>query len=601
MYVRHEYYHLLNSCFPLISEGTRKNYLDMVLTGPGASYMKRARELEQLGRGPSVKESVRRWKARRLAPVRDHLDKKEKELVGDLVQAPEPAHPDFVVYRGSVRIGVVDTQLKGGMAPDEVIDALRSAYPQGRRIKDSDGTPHTFQNYCESEPREYSLRSARLAGLHPEMQSAFLRAMRAALDKDTDIVWDKVLHLCESAVKSAKDGRIERDDAVHIVDAVSYLLYSALGKDRMDYRLRERVWKVVCSTAAVVLGDDLRAWDARGAGPAYDGMTALLNSPGAMAFLAVGRYAAWCSRHSDTRPYFVPEARQLFESYLDNDRLHTPPRHAAVGHLLPSLYWYDREWIRGRLRSVFGAGAGTLAQAAWAGYLSSDPDPSVFGDVIHMYRAAVSSPLPTPPEEARDFMTYNERLINHVVQGHLLRMGDTDDIFDTLAKKSNRNTRSHCAWIVYLILKGHRENPLESLDPGRFREIWARNQLGPHEFLARWAEFSPLDPGETLSLLHKALKMRSGGTTGAMPMMLIEGLQRFLGEHPSMVLACLEEMAVDDAMREEFAHADKVLPDMLKALLAAGDTRDRAAKLVHLLGEMGHNKYGRLLGGEASG
>ena len=599
-HVRHEYYHLLNSCFHSLSERARKKYLDMVLAGPGTVYMEQARAMEQAGRGPPAEESVRHWKVRHLAPARDRLDKEERDLVGDLARAPEPYHPDFVAWHEPVRIGVMDTHLKEDMTPDEVIDALRSYAPQKRHAEDVDDTPYALQDRCKSKPRDYSLRSARLAGLHPDLLSAFLRGMRDALAKDDDanISWADVLHLCKSAIESVKNGQIEHNDAVHVADAVSFLLYSALGKDRIDYPLREDIWKVANGTAILTLDDGPRARDAGTSEPDHDSMTDLINTPGGMAFLAAGGYAAWCSRHSDTKPYFAPEARQLFESYLGDSSLHTPPKHAAVGHMLPLFYWYDREWIRGRLHQVFRSGTGALADAAWTGYMDNDPDPDLFGDMIHMYGAAVSSPRRPPSDRADDFMTYSGQLVNHVTQGHLLRMGeDTDGIFDTMVEKSNKNVKSHCAWVVYLVLKAHRESPLESLDPGRFRAIWSGNRLAPNEFLAEWVEFSPLDPGETLGLLHETLKLHDS-TLGLPPMMLIRKLPRFLDKHPSMLLACLEEVALGEALRGEFAHADDVLPGMLEALLAADDTHDRTVALVNRLGEMGHNEYGKLLGGE---
>lgn len=595
--LHHEYYHLLSSCFATLPAPARRQYFDRVLGGPSALYMERARELERAGGGPTAEEAARRWKVRRLAPVREHLSREEKELVGGLALEEGPAHSDFVAYRETVKVGVEDARLEKGMPPDGVIAALQSYRAEEGSIRGGGGTPYAFQGCCESKPREYSARAAEVARLHPHLRAAFLRAMRTALDKDADVHWDGVLDVCEAAVEPGGDGRAGRGDNAQVVDDVASVLRSALGKDRVDSLHKERVWGLLVGMAAVGPDGDEAEWDAGAARQGNGGRAAPLVSPGATVFLAVGEYVMWSSRRSAGKSGLGQEVRLLIESYLDNDALHTPSKHAAIGHLLPLLYYYDREWIRGRLPRLFADRAGAPAHAAWAGYLDGNPDYASFGDMIRMYRAAVASPRRPPAGGDRDFMTYSEQLVSHVTQGHLLGMGDAEGIFDAMVNRSNKNAKSHCAWIIYLILKAHGESPCESFSLDAFRKIWKGNRLGRHEFLAAWVDHSPLGPDETLGLLHGTLK--SGGGNGddrAAPMMLVKTLQRFAGTHPDLVLGCLEDMANNEAMHDEIRFGMGELPGMLGAIVKGCSERERAVALIHRLGEMGCDECGKILG-----
>lgn len=595
--LHHEYYHLLSSCFATLPAPARRQYFDRVLGGPSALYMERARELERAGGGPTAEEAARRWKVRRLAPVREHLSREEKELVGGLALEEGPAHSDFVAYRETVKVGVEDARLEKGMPPDGVIAALQSYRAEEGSIHGGGGTPYAFQGCCESKPREYSARAAEVARLHPHLRAAFLRAMRTALDKDADVHWDGVLDVCEAAVEPGGDGRAGRGDNAQVVDDVASVLRSALGKDRVDSLHKERVWRLLADMAAVGPDGDEAEWDAGAARQGNGGRAAPLGSPGATVFLAVGEYAVWISRRSTGRSGLGQEVRLLIESYLDNDALHTPSKHAAIGNLLPLLYYYDREWIRGRLPRLFADRAGAPAHAAWAGYLDGNPDYASFGDMIRMYRAAVASPRSPPAGGDRDFMTYSEQLVNHVTQGHLLGMGDAEGIFDAMVNRSNKNAKSHCAWIICLILKAHGKSPCESFSLDAFRKIWKGNRLGRHEFLAAWVEHSPLGPDETLGLLHGTLK--SGGGNGddrAAPMMLAKTLQRFAGTHPDLVLGCLEDMANNEALHDEIRFGMGELPGMLGAIVKGCSERERAVALIHRLGEMGCDECGKILG-----
>lgn len=82
-------------------------------------------------------------------------------------------------------------------------------------------------------------------------------------------------------------------------------------------------------------------------------------------------------------------------------------------------------------------------------------------------------------------------------------------------------------------------------------------------------------------------------------MMLVRELQKFAGAHPDMVLACLEDMARDEALHGEIRLGVDELPGMLGKIIKGGSDRERVAALIHRLGEMGYNECGEVLGGGA--
>lgn len=592
--LRHEYLSLLGSCFSRLPEAIRKRYLERVIAGPDDGFMERAREFERRGGRPAVEGAVRQWKAGRLAPIMDYLTEAERALLGELAAEKSQAEPDLAARHAPSRAGAGGARLEAGMDPGAAIKAVRSYTGRTSVLGSDGGTPGRFEECCSSDSEGYSARAAGMASLHPHMRTAFLRGMKAASGKGSGICWDGVLGLCRAAVESIMRGDAAMGDEAQTLDAAADLLKSALRADRVEYSQRGAVWELLEGMASLGEVED-GAPPGAGISPAgEDAMTVALNTLGGMTFLAMEEYALWHSKHAGEKPSLAPEVRQLLTEYLDGRIPNSIPKHAAVGHMLPLLYWYDREWIGGRVRAMFGRGTGALVRAAWSGYLAHGPDRNSFEDMVRMYRAEVSSPAAAAGRAGP--VNYGEDLVDHVTQGHLLGMGDVGDVFDTMLEKSDKSARSHCAWTVYRILKAHSEDPYETFNLEGFRKLWKGNQLGPHEYLGLWVECSPLGPKETLELLHGTLKSGGGGAT---PMMLVRGLRRFAGEHPDMVLACLEDMVRDEALHEEIRLGRDYLPGVLRAIHRGSSDRERTAALVNRLGEMGYNECGGILGGGA--
>ena len=588
-HLHHEYFHLLKARFPALPEAVRKKYLERVLDGPGDRYKERARRLEQEGRGPPAEAAVRHWKSRHLEPVKDCLSEPERRLVGDLAGERAGNHPDFVVHK-TMGAGVRRSALVEGLEPGDAISAARSWSPGTPSIWDDDGTPGRFQEYCESNPEGYSARAAELAGLHPRLREVFFRGMKAVVDKEGVPCWEGVLGLCSSVIDSIKDGSASLDDEEQVVDAMASLLRSAMAEDRVPFQRRAGVWRLLEDMAALGEDQDRRVWEAQEAGAGGGAFMEALNAMGGTVFLAVYKYVAWCLKHGGKEARLAPEAKRLLEAYLDGKISNTPPKHALVGHMLALLYVYEKDWISRRIDDIFGGGRdrGALARAAWSGYLANDPEWSSFEDMAPLYRADMAS-KGRPSSDGASAIAYGEDLIRHVTQGYLLGMGDIGETFDDMVKRSDDDAKSHCAWVIYNILGAHKEDPHESFDSGRFREIWAGNALAPNKFLGEWVECSPLDPGETLGLLHKSLALQ-GGTD--VPMLLTRKLQQFADGHPEAVLACLEAMVDDESLHEEIRMGKDDLPGIMGAIHGHAPSRARVAALADRLGEMGHNDLG---------
>ena len=597
--MKHEYFWLLRGRFRHLPETIRKGYLNRVADGPGEAYIARAGELERAGGGPPVEVATRRWKADRLAPVRDQLTEAEMGIVGDAAREDfRSACPDFVVRYGPTRVGIDITSLKKGLEPDAVMEALQSYGGRDDSFWNTDGTPERLQEYCKADPGEYSKRAGELAGHHPRLRAALFSGLQAAAGKKADIDWDGVLGLCASAVRSIRGGSAAFGDETRALGAAAALISAALSEDLIEYSKRDEVWGLL-EDMVLLGGEDELSGEERMAQTGGDPASAMNNTVGGMTLLAAGTYAMWWSRHACEKPSLAPEVKGLLDRYIGRDVPNMPSRHAAVGHILPLLYWCDKDWIQGRAKIILGDGTGALPRAAWAGYLVNDPDWSSFGDMVWMYRADVASPKsPSADDDGGDFMPYSKGLINHVTQGHLLRMGEADGLFEDMAKSLNKNGRSHCAWIVYLILKAHNGHQCESFDSKRLRNIWKDKRFAFNDSLSGWVEFSPFKPEETLELLHGSLE---AAPDDARPMFLLRELGPFADRHPEKVLACLEDVAYNESLHEEIRFGGDGLQYILRALLKNGPTRQRATEAINRMGELGYNEYCALLGGDGTG
>ena len=591
--MKHEYFWLLRDRFRHLPEAVRKRYLNRVADGPGESYVQIAGELEREGRGPPAEAAMRRWKANRLAPVRDQLTEAEMGIVGDAVREDfRSACPDFVVQYGPTRVGIDTTSLKKGLEPDAVMKALRSYGGRGDSFWNTDGTPERFQEYCNEYPGEYSKRAGELAGYHPRLRAALFVGLQAAAGKNGGIDWDGVLGLCASTVKSVTDGSAAFGDETMALGTAAALFRTALNRDLIEHSKRDEVWGLL--EGMVMLGgeDDLSD-EERAAQTGGDAASTIHNAVGGMTLLAAGEYAMWRSRHAGEKPSLAPEVKGLLDRYIDVNVPNTPSRHAAVGHILPLLYRCDKGWIQGRIKGIFGDGTGELSRAAWAGYLANGPDRDSYGDMVRMYRADVASPKSPSVDDGDDFMPYSEGLINHVTRGHLLRMGEADGLFEDMAKNLNKSGRSSCTWIVQQILKEQNGHGYDSFDNERFRNMWKNKRFAFNDSLSGWVEFSPLEPEETLELLHGSLE---AAPDDARPMFLLRELRPFVDGHPEKVLACLEDVAYNESLHEEIRFGGDGLQSILKTLLKNGPTRQRATEVINRMGELGYNEYCALLG-----
>ena len=196
----------------------------------------------------------------------------------------------------------------------------------------------------ESNPLEYSKKASELELSDVAIQYELFSGLESAVQKDKDIEWEGVLSLVEHIVSSIPRDKNPVSKSYGAIQRICSLIEIGFKKDSIGFQLKDRVWKVVKS----LVGIGTHVQEPEGyPNNETNSLEMSLNNINGMSFHVVYQYAVWCERHGNTKRILVPEAKQIFEDYL-NKKLegHTVSRHAVLGVFLPNFYYLDQRWIK---------------------------------------------------------------------------------------------------------------------------------------------------------------------------------------------------------------------------------------------------------------
>ena len=134
----------------------------------------------------------------------------------------------------------------------------------------------------------------------------------------------------------------------------------------------------------------------------------------------------------------------------------------------------------------------------------------------------------------------------------------------------------------------------EDFDLTAMKNIWKIPELFSNLDVGSWLEYTPFNKKETIDLFLFQLKKHRGHLNNSYRM--IEILQTYVNSHPKKVVQCLTFM-IDDSMNEGIIgyinsrDLYKIIESLLKIDIVLNDT----TSLIRHLGELGYNKYLKLL------
>ena len=426
--------------------------------------------------------------------------------------------------------------------PDEVFDLVKEyGRPDPFLSKDA---ADAFEGYVRDDPSECSKRAPGLGSAHPRIQRGLLLGLREAVKDGERIEWGGVPSLIRDVVSRFEQNRArpgepapETEPPRSALRPLFWLVEDGLKENSVGYGLR--------SEARGVVEDLVRIGSADGEYEEYPGRTGALdvslNNLNGVSFHALYHYASWCRTHDESLA-LVPEARRIFDEYLDGDD-HTVSRHAVLGIFLPGLYYLDQEWARSVPKRIPSSEKAKIA--FWDGYVFGRQMYSyAFEDLWEWYDEFMDGPVRQNPDLARML----EATAGHVMMAYFYDLGRADGIVERILEKNDPGAAGLCVQQAGPVLAGKRDDP--DFNKARLAGLWRHPSLKGHN-LDAWFIGTPLDDEEAITLYRNHITQYRGRISGTCNP--VYKLAEYAEGFPLQVAECLEALIPN--------HRGDIVPD----------------------------------------
>ena len=294
-------------------------------------------------------------------------------------------------------------------------------------------------------------------------------------------------------------------------------------------------------------------------------------------------------RHGSIRRILVPEAKQVFDDYL-NKKLgrHTVSRHAVFGVFFPNFYYLDQQWVKNILGKIHSGKNEWIA--FWDGYVSwNNLHRYVFDDLYRWYDEFLNKDALIRNRELKH--PYNST-IDHAMLAYLYDLdnanGFVEKFFDKADELDNRNDEDklsigHCIHQIGIIVEGKDADP--KFNKQKLIKMWRRPFVLQHD-LDKWFRDSPLDKKTTISLyLHYLKKYRKKFN---LIYASIDTFRSYLEAFPQEVAECLEILV--DKQANNYIPEEEIR-DVLKSLLEIDDKQinTKCRAIIEKVALLGHD------------
>lgn len=622
---RHEYFHLAEDRFGLVSQDGQKTVLRWIEEAKDLKEYLATREEDWT---PELKERrVRYWQYERLWPIRRCLLGEWKQRFDELRgEFGEPEHPDFTSYHMSF-VGGPDSpksiQELEAMTVPEIVKLLQEWKPTG---KWRDPTPNSLglalREVVTGKPQRFTDEIQRFIGqnLDPTYIRNLITGFLQAMEKDAKLDYSALFKLCQWVVDQQRapereipgslraDLEIDLDwgPARHeIAGCLEKVFNEKIG---LPSNFRETVWAIIEPLTRDPDPDS--EYEAKYGGKNMDPLTMSINTIRGKSLHSVVHYALWVCRDIDTRekrrPTFadMPEVRAVLEEHLDVTRDPTQTSRAIYGQWLPQLGYIDKDWVSANLTKIFPVEEELrpLRNAAWHTYLMFSG--RILFDLLgEVYRQEVER-LSGRETDDDEYGTPEIRLADHLMI--LCAWGtigtEKGGLVDTFFRKANHKLTAKALDFVGRDLHG--EKTLEPEYVERFKALWDwRLEMAggidktPRDDLASfgwWFASGKCGDAWAFERLEKVLERTDIPHPNMFVFNYMAGVSK---DYPKQSLRCLRLFI--DRNRDEwfFGRKKEAVWNILASALAMEDPaiKGEAESLVHLLGSKGYLQYRELL------
>ena len=561
----HEYYHLIKRAFATLPTHVKQRIFELI---DGGFESTKFEQIKNKNGEIAAKNSEKYWKLRHFEPIKDELDEEHSKIYTKLVEEfGVPERPSYLSYI-TTRIGspAIEPDLFRDKTIDQVFEIVKNhVIPKGSFAFD-DITVATFREYVESNSLDCSKKSSEHEISDASMQYALFSGLGHAVQKGKDVEWEGVLPLIENVVASATRNKNHLSQSYDPILAIYSLMEAGFKKDSISFQLRDKVWRVI--KQLIKIGTHAQEPEDY-PGNQTNSLDISMNNINGMSFHVVYQYATWCERRGSLKKILVPEAKQIFNDYL-NKKLgcHTISRHAVFGVFFPNFYYLDQQWAKSILEKICSGKNEWIA--FWDGYVSwNNLYEYVFDDLYMWYDKFLN----------KEDLIRNRKLkypynftIDHAMLAYLYDLDNADDFVEKFLDKAdelaNRNdedklSMGHCVHQIGIIIEGKDADP--KFNKQKLIKMWKRPSVLQHD-LDRWFRDSPLDKKATISSYLHYLKRYQKKFN--LLYVSIDTFHSYLESFPQEVAECLE-ILIDNQANNYIP--EKEIRGVLKSLLSVGD------------------------------
>ena len=567
-YTHHEYYNLIKIAFSDLPTHVKQRIVESIDSGFEPKEFERIKNEDGEN---TAKDREKKWKIRHFEPIKDKLDEEHSKTHSKLIEeSGVPEHPDYLPYQTmSMKKPTIEPDLFSDKTVDQVFEIVKNRTIPKESFAFYDTTITAFRKHIESIPLEYSKKASELELSDTTIQYELFSGLESAVQKDKGIEWEGVLSLIEHIVSSIPRGKNYAFEFYDTIQRICSLIEVGFKKDSIGFQLKDRVWQVI--TPLVEIGTHTQE-SKDYPNNEGDSLEMSLNNINGMSFHVVYQYAVWCKRHGSMTGVLVPEAKQVFEDYLDKKLGgHTVSRHAVLGVFFPNFYDLDRRWIKNILEKIHSGKNEWIA--FWDGYVRWNKLYGyVFDDLYKWYDQFLNKEglIRNPKLE----QPYNST-INHAMLAYFYDLKNADRFVekflgdaDKLAGKDDDEDKlsiKHCIHHIGMIIKD-KDND-QKFNKQKLIDMWRRPSVLRCD-LDRWFKDSPLDKKTTILLYLNYIKEYQEEFN--LNYASIDALCSYIEGFPQEVADCIEILI--DKRLNDYIPEEKIR-DILKSLLKINDNQ----------------------------
>ena len=553
-----EYHRLLRVSFGGLPLKARGEVLKLIESGFSPEKL---RLLAKENGWKAAKAIENRRKLRQLDSIKDHLQGEHRKAYSLLLaEFGKPDHSSRTLPDITFQDMSAAGDRLAGKDAGQVFEYMKDYQAVANELLPDSTVGIEFVEYVRKNPAECSRRAAKLKSYGAPMQYCLLAGLDGALQGGSDISWDDTLHLIEHILKQPQTGR---RGTIPLINAACSLIESGLKKDLIGIGMRSRVWKALESLVEAGTRNGEKEVHFGG----ENSLDISRNSIGGMSFHAVYRYAVWCARNGVEERALAPEAKRVFDSYLNRELgAHTAARHAVLGFFLPDFYRLDRKWATALLSRAWSGKEEKIA--FWDGYVSwNSVHPRVFKDHLSQYSEFLRTKLIRNMPNKYPY----ESTVAHAMLAYFYGLEGADDLVELLLAR-NDDKAADCARQTGIIIKGKEDD--DDFDKEKLACLWGHPSLGQCD-LTIWFVVSPLDKRRSISLYRNYI---AGYASAVDPLRIpVSTLCKYARDFPVEVAECLD-MLLDKSDRRAPNKSGSYAPDSLRdTLKQAIDTKNGQA------------------------